>query len=792
MKFSEAWLREWANPAVDGHGLIERLTMAGIKVESIQPAAESFDGVVVADVKAVQPHPDAGHLTVCSVWDGVATRQVVCGAPNVRAGMRSAYATVGARLPGAKQIDAAKLRGVESFGMLCSAAELGLGDDASGIMDLALDALAGASLRTALVLDDSIIELDLTPNRGDCLSIRGVAREVGVLFETAVSSPDCKPVDPTIDDVFAVRLDDGAGCPCYLGRVIRGIDPTAATPIWMTERLRRGDLRCIDPVVDVTNYVMLELGQPMHAFDLARLQQQIVVRKAHDGEVLTLLDGQQVKLDPDTLLITDASGPVAIAGVMGGDRSGIQPDTRDVFLECAFFSPLAVAGTARRYGLQTDASQRFERGVDRRLQASAMERATALLLAIVGGRPGPVVETISSANLPPPRTIVLRNERLHLYVGDTTDADEVTGIFQRLGFAPEPGRAGNDHIWSVTVPSHRFDVEREVDLIEEVCRIRGYHVIPARMPTARLELGHAPLIVTPRDKLRQLLADLGYQEAVTYSFIDPLFADLLTPGTTPVTLTNPMSADLSVMRVSLLPGLLKTLIANTSRQQSRVRLFEVGNCFQPGDELRQPLLIGGVVTGTRLPESWAAPAADVDFFDVKGDVERVLEISGHDAVTYQRADDPILHPGQSATLWAGSTYLGRLGRLHPELEHRLDLKGAVFVFELAAYAVLARRAPAHQSLSRYPSVRRDLSLELAAEVPAAAVRACVERALGAILADFRLFDVYQGEGIDSAKKSIAVGLTLQDHSRTLTDVDINALMDTAVSALETDLGARRR
>jgi phenylalanyl-tRNA synthetase beta chain len=331
-----------------------------------------------------------------------------------------------------------------------------------------------------------------------------------------------------------------------------------------------------------------------------------------------------------------------------------------------------------------------------------------------------------------------------------------------------------------------------VDLIEEVCRIRGYHVIPARMPVARHDLGNAPLVVTPRDRLRQLLADLGYQEAVTYSFIDPVFADLLTPGASPVTLTNPMSNELSVMRVSLWPGLLKTLIANTSRQQSRVRLFEVGRCFQPGDELRQPLLIGGVVTGSRLPENWAAPSVDVDFFDTKGDVERVLEISGHGAVTYRPADDPILHPGQSATVWSGTLCVGRLGRLHPELEHRLDLKGAVFVFELDADAVLARRAPAYQSLSRFPSVRRDLSLELAAGVPAASVRACIEKVLGDVLADFRLFDVYKGEGIDSAKKSIAVGLTLQDHSRTLTEVDINALMDTVVSALETDLGARRR
>ena len=791
MKISEAWLREFVSPPVATKELVERLTMAGLKVESVEPVAGVFTGVVVAEVRAVERHPDAVKLSVCRVWDGSSEHQVVCGAPNVRSGLTTAFARTGAELPGGLRIERSKLRGVESNGMLCSAAELGIGDDADGIMELVGVYRPGDALREALVLDDVSLDIELTPNRGDCLSIRGMVREAGVLFQARVTQSDCTPVAASIADTFPVRLDDGAGCPRYLGRVIRGIDLGARTPTWMSERLRRAGLRSIDAVVDVTNYVMLELGQPMHAFDLKVLQKEIVVRRACDGEKLRLLDGREVALDRETLLITDASGPIAIAGVMGGERSGIAATSRDVFLECAFFAPRAVAGTARRYSLQTDASQRYERGVDPGLQFAAMERSTALLLDIVGGKPGPIVETVSAANLPEQRTIALRHSRLDLYVGEPTDTDEVSRTFARLEFLPQLER-GDDNVWTVSVPTHRFDIEREVDLIEEVCRVRGYHRIPVRMPLTRLELGRRPLDTTPRSALKGLLANLGYQEAITYSFIDPTLSDLLDPGASAVSLTNPMSQDMSMMRTTLFPGLLKTLIANASRQQTRVRVFELGRCFPTRGELQQPVLLGGVLWGSRLPENWANGDAPLDFFDLKGDVERVLEHSGYASVQYRNTGDPVLHPGQSATVWDGDIQLGRLGRLHPEFEHRLDIKAPVYLFELDAQYVLERRHPAHQPISRYPSVRRDLSLMLDADVPAAAVRACVERALGSALGDFRLFDVYHGEGIDSHKKSIAVGLTLQDQSRTLTDTDINALIDAAVSALETDLGARRR
>jgi len=613
-----------------------------------------------------------------------------------------------------------------------------------------------------------------------------------VLFQMRVGQADCAPVEATVADTFPVRLEDGNGCPRYLGRVIRGVNPRAPTPTWMKERLRRAGLRSIDPVVDVTNYVMLELGQPMHAFDLTVLKDTVIVRGAGSGETLLLLDGKQVTLDPETLLITDGNGPIAIAGVMGGERSGISADTSNVFLECAFFSPRAIAGTARRYGLQTDASQRFERGVDHGLQFAAMERATALMMQIVGGQPGPVVDTVSAQHLPEPRSIDLRRSRLDLYVGEPTDVDEVSRTFERLEFRPRLER-GHDDVWSIAVPSHRFDIEREVDLIEEVCRVRGYDRIPVRMPLTRLQLGQLPLDRTPRPTVKRLLASLGYQEAITYSFIDPTLSDLLDPGATTVSLTNPMSQDMSQMRTTVWPGMVKTLIANASRQQTRVRLFELGRCFRSdASGLTQPLMLGGVLWGDRWPENWTNARAPVDFFDLKGDVERVLEHSGFASVYFRSADDPVLHPGQSATVWSGEIQLGRLGRLHPELEHRLDLKPPVFLFELDGEAMLAHRHPSHQPVSRYPSVRRDLSLELDVGVPAAAVRGCLERTLGGAMGDFTLFDVYHGEGIDSAKKSIAVGLTLQDHSRTLTDTDINALIDAAVSALERDLGARRR
>lgn len=788
MKLSESWLREWVDPPLESEALWEQLTMAGVEVKGVEPAAPEFSGVCVGEVLSVDRHPEADKLSVCEVSDGTATVRVVCGAPNVRAGMKTAFARVGALLPEDFRIDTASLHGVESHGMLCSAAELRLGDDADGIMELADGALVGEDLRVALALDDFCMDLDLTPNRGDCLSVLGIAREVAVLNRMDFHPPVPTPQKAAHDDEFPVHLDDPAGCPRYLGRVIRGVDTTRSTPLWMKEKLRRSGLRAIDPVVDITNFVMLELGHPMHAFDLAQLTDGIDVRRAAAGETLTLLDGEQVQLDADTLLIADSRGPVAIAGVMGGERSGVQPDTRDVFLECAFFAPLAVAAAARRYGLQTEASHRFERGVDHDLQSAAMERATGLLLEIVGGAPGPVTEAVAPEQLPGELEVNLRHARLTRLVGIEIDAAEIEGTLERLGLAPRR----TDEGWCVRVPSHRFDIAIEEDLVEEVCRIYGYNRIPSKVPHTPLDLRQVSIEAIPRARVRHLLADLGYQEIITYSFVDTVMQDLLDPGNAPVGLSNPMSSEQSVMRTNLLPGLIDAARTNLARQQSRGRLFEVGLCFQPGETLVQSNRVGGVLWGSRTPERWNSPSERVDFFDLKGDVERLAGLGGARSIEFVPRDDAVLHPGQSADVQIDGNCIGRLGRLHPELEQRLGLRGPLFVFELDAQAIETSAATHYREVSRFPSVRRDLSLTVQQSVAASALEGCIREALGSYLMEFRVFDVYHGEGIDSTEKSVSVGLTLQDPSRTLTDQDINGLMDKAISALETDLGARLR
>ncbi|MCZ6641351.1 MAG: phenylalanine--tRNA ligase subunit beta [Gammaproteobacteria bacterium] len=793
MKFSEAWLRTWVDPPISREALFEQLTMAGLEVEVSEPVAEEFTGVVVAKVVSVAQHPNADKLSVCQVDDGETTHQVVCGAPNVRDGLVSAFARIGALLPQNFKIKKAKLRDVESHGMLCSLAELGLGDDADGIIELPADSEIGVDLRSALALDDVSIDLDLTPNRGDCLSIRGLAREVGVLNSLAVSPVFPEPVPASIDDVFPVELAEPAGCPRYLGRVIRNIDISQPTPLWLSERLRRSGVRSIDPVVDVTNYVMIELGQPMHAFDLAQINDKIVVRLAQEGETLTLLDGQEVALDAETLLITDAAGPVAIAGVMGGERSGVQANTKDVFLECAFFAPMPISGTARRYGLHTDASQRYERGVDFELQASAMERATALLLEVAGGQAGPVVEAVEENALPTAATVSLRQRRLNELLGVDIDVADVDQAIQRLDFELTERRTSESDgvCWTIKAPSHRFDIAIEADLVEEVCRIYGYNNIPSRMPASDLPLRNVPLETSPETSLKHQLAALGYQESITYSFVDPKLQDLLAPGVNPLALVNPMSSDLSVMRSNLLPGLTDVLRNNISRQQDRARLFEMGLCFVPGDVVVQEQVLGGLLWGRRHPERWVHTDEDADFFDIKGDVERLFEWSGEKAV-FKPVADPVLHPGQSAQIVVAGETVGRLGRLHPEVERRLDLGEGIFIFEISATALLNRRRRQHRELSRYPSVRRDLALVVDQSVSAGRIADIVQQTLGDVLVDFRLFDLYQGKGIDSNEKSLAVGLTLQHPSATLTEEEIGHYTHQVISALERDVGARLR
>ncbi|MEJ5042065.1 phenylalanine--tRNA ligase subunit beta [Pseudomonas sp. B21-036] len=790
MKFSEKWLRGWVNPQVSRDELVARLSMAGLEVDSVTPAAGQFSGIVVGEVLSTEQHPDADKLRVCQVSNGSETFQVVCGAPNVRPGLKIPFAMIGAELPGDFKIKKAKLRGVESNGMLCSAAELQISEENDGLLELAADAPVGQDIRVYLDLDDASIEVDLTPNRGDCLSLAGLAREVGALYGAPVTRPTVPAIAPGIDDVRPVDVLAPAACPRYLGRVIRNVDLSRPTPLWMVERLRRSDVRSIDAAVDITNYVMIELGQPLHAFDLAEINGGIRVRMAEEGEKLVLLDGQEVALRADTLVIADHDRALAIAGVMGGEHSGVAATTKDIFLESAFFEPISVAGKARSYGLHTDASHRYERGVDSQLAREAMERATGLLLDIVGGEAGPIIETVSPEHLPNIAPVTLRAERITQMLGMEMDSAEVEQLLNGLGLKTS-GEAGQ---WQVEVPSHRFDISLEVDLIEELARLYGYNRLPVRYPQARLAPQARSEVRGELPALRRLLVARGYQEAITYSFIDPKQFELFNPGVEPLLLANPISSDMAAMRVSLWPGLVKALQHNLNRQQDRVRLFESGQRFvgQLGDLKQQPML-AGVVCGSRLPEGWANGRDTIDFFDVKADVEAVLGFSGSlDDFTFVPGKHPALHPGQTARIERDGVEVGYLGALHPELVKTLGLDRTVYVFELVLADVVEGRLPKFHELSRFPEVRRDLALIAGRDVAACAVLDVIRENAGEWLTDLRLFDVYQGKGIDPDRKSLAVGLTWQHPSRTLNDDEVNATTQNILTSLEQRLNTTLR
>ncbi|WP_236213071.1 phenylalanine--tRNA ligase subunit beta [Metapseudomonas otitidis] len=791
MKFSEQWLRSWVSPQVSRDELVARLSMAGLEVDSVTPVAGAFSGVVVGEVLSTEQHPDADKLRVCQVSNGSETFQVVCGAPNVRPGLKIPFAMIGAELPGDFKIKKAKLRGVESFGMLCSASELQISDESAGLMELAADAPVGQDIRAYLGLDDVVIELGLTPNRGDCLNMSGLAREVGALYAASVTPVVISPVAPTHDEVRPVDVLAPKACPRYLGRVVRNVDLSKPTPLWMVERLRRADVRSIDAAVDITNYVMLELGQPMHAFDLAEINGGIRVRMAEEGEKLVLLDGQEVSLRGDTLVIADHGRALAIAGVMGGEHSGVSDKTRDLFLEAAFFDTIAVAGKARSYGLHTDSSHRFERGVDWQLARQAMERATALLLEIVGGEAGPIIEAVSEADLPSVAPVILRAERIAQMLGMEMDAAEVERLLTALGLGVTSIAPGQ---WKVAVPSHRFDISLEVDLIEELGRLYGYNRLPVRYPQARLAPRARAESAVELPALRRLLVARGYQEAITYSFIDPKWFELFNPGAKPLMLANPISNDMAAMRSSLWPGLVKALQHNLNRQQSRVRLFESGLRFVGQLEgLKQEAMIAGVVCGKRLPEAWAHGREGVDFYDVKADVEALLGAAGAlDAFSFVPGEHSALHPGQTARIERDGKLVGYLGAIHPELAKSLDLDQPVYLFELVLAEVMSGRLPTFSELSRFPEVRRDLAVLIDREVAAEAVLDTIREAAGEWLTDLRLFDVYHGKGIDPLRKSLAVGLTWQHPSRTLNDDEVNTTTQNIVTSLEGRFNATLR
>jgi phenylalanyl-tRNA synthetase beta chain len=781
MRISVNWLKDWLASVPAPRELAERLTMAGLEVEGIEAAAPPLPGIVVGEIVEREKHPNADTLSVCRVNTGARIVQIVCGAPNARAGLKAPLAMLGAVLPDGLEIKKAKLRGVESFGMLCSARELGLAEDSHGLLELPADLTTGESLVTALHLDDTLLEINLTPNRGDCMSVRGIAREAATLTGVALIEPQFESVPAASSETFPVELTPGAGCPRFASRVIRGLAPGAKSPGWMQERLRRAGLRPISAAVDVTNYVMLELGQPMHAYDLREIDQAIVVRRARAGEPLKLLDGREIALDESILVIADRSKPIGMAGVMGGDHSGIGDDTTDVLLEVAYFDPHAIAGRGRRFGLVTDASQRFERGVDPALQERALERATQLLCACAGGMPGPAQLAELRDELPARAVVTLRPDRARALIGAQIPDASITKILAGLGMQVDTAGAA----WRVTPPSWRFDVSIEEDLVEEIARVHGFNQIPEAIQPARKGMPSLTETRVAIDAAADILVQRGYHEAITYSFVEPGVQSLFCPGVAALTLANPISAELAAMRLSLWPGLAGALASNQRRQQSRVRLFEAGRKFVTiGGELREIETLAGIAGGPAQPEQSGGSKEGVDLFDVKSDVEALLRATG-DAASFRFVPEthPALHPGQSARIVRDGAPVGWIGRLHPELELKLDMTYSAVVFELETESGLRAVVPQHREISRFPAVRRDLAMIVDETVAVQELTDCIRRSAGDLLREITVFDIYRGKGIEIGRKSVAIGLNLQDVSRTLTDEVTDAVVAQVVADL---------
>ncbi len=761
------------------------LTMGGLEVEALEPAAPAFTRVVVGEVLSVEPHPNADRLTLCQVNAGlVEPLAIVCGAPNVRAGMRVPCALPGAELPGGLQIRQAKVRGVESFGMLCSAKELGLAEDASGLYALAADAPVGAEVREYLDLDDRIFTLKLTPNRADCLSVAGVAREVAAITASSLDLEEPRPAQPAIADEFPVRVMDSGACPLYCGRVVRGVRMNAATPEWMVRCLERSGLRPINAVVDITNFVMLELGQPLHAFDLGLLRDAIEVRFARSGEKLLLLNGQTVDLQPDMLVIADASGPVALAGIMGGQGSAVSDASVDLFLESAFFDPSVIAGRGRRLGFGSDSAHRFERGVDFGGTRSALERATQLILGICGGVPGPVTEV--RGTLPARAPILLRLERARRLLGLELDDSEVQMFLRRLHFSfwVEQG------VFHVAPHSYRFDLAIEEDLIEELARLRGYDRIPAVRPRGPAVMPRAGEGHRPAAQLRRMLVARDYQEVINYAFVDAQWEADFGGNGEPIRLKNPIASQMSVMRSNLIGGLVGRLQHNLAHKQPRVRMFEIGCCFtRAGGGFVQTERLAALAQGDAQPEQWGTASRPVDFYDLRGDLEALFWPV---VPRFDPAAHPALHPGKSARVLVGGQAVGWLGELHPRWLRSYELAGPVLAFEVELDALVGRPVPAFSEISRFPPVRRDIALVVDEGVPAQALWDAARAEKPPVVSDITLFDVYRGKGLGDGKKSLAFRVLLQDTQKTLTDPEVDAAVVQLVQALQARFGARLR
>ncbi|HDG9763197.1 phenylalanine--tRNA ligase subunit beta [Acinetobacter nosocomialis] len=791
MKISENWLRTWVNPAIDSDTLSDQLTMLGLEVDELAPVAKPFTGVVVGEVLTVEQHPDADRLRVTTVNIGTGEPlQIVCGAPNVRAGMKAPVATIGAVLPGDFKIKKGKLRGVESQGMLCGASEIDLEDKIDGLLELPADAPVGLNIREYLKLDDNVIDISITPNRGDCFSIRGIAREIAVINQLQMNEPEIKSVDATITDEKKVVIST-EGAPRYLGRVIKNVNVKAATPEWMEQALARSGIRTHSILVDVTNYVLMELGQPMHAFDLAKIEGTVEVRQAKPQEKLQLLNDQEVELQEDVMVIADDQKALAIAGIMGGLASSVTDDTTDIFLESAFFAPLAIAGRARRFGLHTDSSQRYERGVDFELPLIAMNRASQLIQELAGGEFGPITIAEKSDLLPKREAIELKQAQVDQLLGYKVAAEFITDALTRLGCEVTVKADGE---WSVVPPSHRYDMAIYQDLIEEVARIDGYDNIQISLPSMDVQLAKY------QDRfeiaqLRQTVVTLGYQEAISFSFADAKLEKQLNPQVNPLMLANPISSDLAAMRSTLLSSLIPCVQYNLNRQQSRVRFFELGLRFDYQDansiqDLKQIPTLALIAVGSREPESWHAKPQPMDFFDFKGEVEEVLA-AGRVKVEYVRSERSWLHPGQSAEILVDGKSIGYLGRLHPSLENELDLS-TTWVAELDQAAVLQSYVSNFTELSRFPSVRRDIALLISDNINVRDIQQLIEKTGGELLDSTWLFDVYTGQGVEEGKRSLAFALLWQHPSRTLEDAEIKSGMDNIIQVLENTYQATLR
>lgn len=790
MKFSEKWLREFVNPEIDTDELTHQLTMAGLEVDGVEPAYQVFEGLVVAEVKSVSKHPDADKLHVCQVDCGdKELLNIVCGAPNVKQGMRTILAKVGAKLPGKEQLKPVSLKGVQSHGMLCSASEIGLGDDHDGIIELSASEPLGKPLNELIDSDDNIIEISLTPNRGDCLSIKGIAREVGVVNQLKLAASEANTVEATSTISRKIKVSAEQDCPRYVGRVIEGVNTKIKSPLWLSEKLRSSGIRSINIIVDITNFVMLELGQPMHAFDNARLQGEINVRYPVENEKIKLLDESEYEVKPKTLLISDESGPLAMAGLMGGFESSVTLETNDIFLESAFFKPETIIGEARQYGLHTDSSHRFERGVDPELQQTAIERASELILQLCGGKAGPITEVKSERDIPTNKEVILRKSQIKRVLGIELEEEFVTSTFLRLGMECK----FEENQWVVIAPSQRFDINIEVDLIEELARIYSYDAISVASPSNPLSLRPLNQSLKTVSQLREVLINRDYQEVITYSFVDPKLNKLLKNNDKTMLLANPIAPELAEMRTSLWPGLLNSLQYNLKRQRERVRLFETGLVFNGNEDLKQDHHIAGVIYGNINNKQWDKVDILSDFYDLKADIETIIyAIAGSESAEFKRVELDSLHPGQSVEITIDGNIVGYFGQLHPRISADLGLENKVYLFEIEVKKLVGKNNVNYKSTSRYPSVRRDIALLFAETTPYSDITNCVKKHATELLSNLELFDLYQGEGIEKGKKSLALGLTFQATSSTLKDEEVETIMGNIIDGLYNKFGAKLR